>query len=114
MRSAIDIGIDAQHRRRAQTASPRQLRQNATLFLQLKVELADAGLQRVDQLPIGLSDPGKDHIRRRNACIQSPAQLAARHDVGPVAALCEQPKDSAVGVGLDREGEPGGGQITQR
>ena len=108
MRPAVDIGVHAQHRRRTHAALPRQLRQNATLFLQLQVELTDAGLQCVDQFSIGLPDAREDHVRWRDAGIQGPAQLAARYDVGPVAAVSEQPKDGAVGVGLHRKGESGG------
>jgi hypothetical protein len=72
VRSAVDIGAHAQNRRCLHPAVLRELREDLALLFKLQIKLADAGLQRVDQLPTGLFDARKDDGIGRGTCTQGP------------------------------------------
>ena len=107
VRTGVDVGVDAQRRRRANAARVGEHRQIAALLLTLDVELPDALVQRMRHFGIGLADTRKDDPPRRHSARQRTVELARRHDIGTHAHACEHTHDREIGIGLQRIGDFG-------
>ena len=105
VRAGIYVRIDAQGRRGGHPPGARDLGKDDAFFLQLEVELADSGIERLMQFLARLADAGEHHVMRRDAGGQRARQLAARDDVGTEALIGEQAEHREVRVGLHREGD---------
>ena len=66
------------------------------LRLGLDIEVADAGLQGLLDLLVGLADARKDHLPGIPACLEHTKKLAAADHVKTAARLGQEPEDVDV------------------
>ncbi len=100
--------------RRRHVARGGELGELLALFLGFEVELADAGVERADQLPVLLAHAREHDVLGRHARGERAGELAARDDVGAEAFALHHAEHREVGVGLDREREVRAAQRSQR
>jgi hypothetical protein len=101
-----DVGVDPNahsHRPAAALHDPAQRRELGGGF---QVHVADARLDRRNQLVIALPDPAEDDPLRLEAGGERPRQLAAGDDVGAGAQVPKDPEHREIGVRLDGVGHP--------
>jgi len=98
--AVLDVGIHAQRRPgrclRGRGDLLRQANQVFQLLFRFHVEVSDAGVQRVENLGVGLSHAGVDDPGRIGAGPQRPVQLPAADDVEPAAFAGQKPEDIHV------------------
>ena len=114
MRAAVDVGIDAQHRRRPPALRMGQRGEHLSLFLQFEVELTDAGSERAGEFAVGLADARKDDVRCRDPRVERAPHLAPGNDVGAEPAPGQQVQHRAVRVRLDGKRDAHAWQDRQR
>ena len=103
MRAGIDIGIDAQRNGGCATPLPGDVVDAFEFRFRLDVETADAGFERLPDLPGALARTGKHSLARGSARGEHALKFSARNDVESAAEPREHIQHREVGVGLDGE-----------
>jgi hypothetical protein len=106
-----DFRVDPDGDRRCPAGLGGQAGEQGQLGLGLDVDLADAALEGEGEFRGRLADAGKDDPLRRHAGGQGAADLPFRDRVGPGAQARERRQHGEAGVGLDREGDQGAGEL---
>ena len=101
----VDVGVNAERADGAFAACAGEERQLVAFLLALDVELADAGVEPLDQLFMGLAHAGEHDFARRDASRQRARELAARHHIGAISLAAQHAQHRKVGIGLDRKGQ---------
>ena len=100
VRVRIDIRVHADSHTRLLALGNSQLADDLQLWDGFNVETSNVGIQSEVDFPVGLTDTGEDHLRRRETSLQASLNLTAAHAVTTQAALSNQLQQGRINIGL--------------
>ena len=103
MRAGVDIGIDAQRNGSDATPLPRDVVDSFEFRFRLDIETANAGVERLPDLPGALARTGKNRLARIASRGEHTLKFASRNDIETAAKPREHIQYRQVGIGLHGE-----------